>query len=75
MLTRFLPDVVVILVWICFGTTTICFILAILAARHIRKYGPENTTVSHAVSKHNAEHSDEGLVHSDKPAMSHVERA
>jgi hypothetical protein len=42
----------VILVWICFGTTTICFILAALAARHIRKYGPENTTVGHAVSGH-----------------------
>lgn len=42
----------VIVVWICFGTTLLSFFLAALTSRHIGKYGPEDTTVGHYVSKH-----------------------
>ncbi|GHJ88773.1 hypothetical protein NliqN6_5175 [Naganishia liquefaciens] len=41
-----------IVVWICFGTTLLSFFLAALTSRHIGKYGPEDTTVGHYVSKH-----------------------
>lgn len=39
-----------IVVWVCFGTTLLSFILAAMASRHIRKYGPENTLIGHKVS-------------------------
>lgn len=39
-----------IVVWVCFGTTLLSFILAALAARHIKKYGPEDTLIGHSVS-------------------------
>jgi hypothetical protein len=41
-----------IVVWVCFGSTLVSFILAALASRHIRKYGPENTLIGHKVSDH-----------------------
>lgn len=44
----------VIVVWICFATTLLSFFLAALTSRHIGKYGPEDTTVGHYVSKHHA---------------------
>ncbi|KAJ9099818.1 hypothetical protein QFC21_003818 [Naganishia friedmannii] len=40
-----------IVVWICFGTTVISFILAALTSRHIGKYGPEDTVIGSSVSK------------------------
>ncbi|KAJ9118225.1 hypothetical protein QFC22_004132 [Naganishia vaughanmartiniae] len=40
-----------IVVWICFGTTVISFILAALTSRHIGKYGPQDTVVGSSVSK------------------------
>jgi len=39
-----------IVVWLCFGTTLLSFVLAALASRHIAKYGPENTLIGHKVS-------------------------
>lgn len=73
----------VIIVWITFGTTLICFILAAMAARHIRKYGPENTLVGHAVSspKQGLLHgrgsvaSGNGMMGGEKMESSHVEHA
>lgn len=39
-----------IVTWCTFGATLVSFILAALAARHIKKYGPEDTLVGHKVS-------------------------
>ncbi|KAJ9111635.1 hypothetical protein QFC19_000991 [Naganishia cerealis] len=43
-----------IVVWICFGTTVLSFILAALTSRHIGKYGPEDTVIGSGVSKRQA---------------------
>ncbi|KAI5450253.1 hypothetical protein NCC49_003270 [Naganishia albida] len=66
-----------IVVWICFGTTLLSFFLAALTSRHIGKYGPEDTTVGHYVSKHQP---GPGVVVAgsdgvgDKTEAAHVER-
>lgn len=67
-----------IVVWICFATTLLSFFLAALTSRHIGKYGPEDTTVGHYVSKHQAAstvgtaNGSEHVV--EKTEAAHVER-
>lgn len=67
-----------IVVWICFGTTLLSFFLAALTSRHIGKYGPEDTTVGHYVSKHQAASTvgtTNGSEHvAEKTEAAHVER-
>lgn len=54
--------------WCCFGTTTISFILATLAHKHVAKYGPSNTLVGHSVSNGY----ENGTQLNEKPAVSHT---
>jgi hypothetical protein len=49
------PLASVIVIWCCFGTTVISFILAALTSRHIGQYGPEDLVVGHYVSEHQGE--------------------
>lgn len=60
-----------IVVWICFGTTLLSFILAALASRHIRKYGPENTLIGHKVSDQYEGRNHGGMMEKNKHG--HVE--
>lgn len=44
-----------IVIWCCFGTTVLSFILAALTSRHIGRYGPEDLVVGHYVSEQHGE--------------------
>ena len=60
-----------IVTWLTFGATLVSFILAALASRHIKKYGPENTLVGHKVS----DRYDNGDRMVEKKHNGHVEHA
>lgn len=58
-----------IVTWVTFGCTLVCFVLAALASRHIAKYGPENTLIGHAVSD-KVENGGGFVKHGEKPQHS-----